>query len=164
MILSNTVLLLLGGGVFVITLLIMSAFSGGKSDAVERRLLRVGGRYAEMRKTEKSKPAQSVRRITADSGIPLLDTLIKALMPNPDKLRMRLARTGRNISLGEYLLINITLIAVAHMGFHFGLHWSKTPSALLGIAIGLYIPHLVVGMMGSRRIRKFLGGFPEAID
>src|SRR6185312_16329609 len=113
---------------------------------------------------EKSKPAQSVRRTTADSRIPLFNALIKMLMPNPDKLRMRLARTGRNLTLGEYLLINLILVGIGYLVFSFGLHWKKAPSVFLGIAIGLYIPHFVTGIMGAKRLRKFLASFPEAID
>lgn len=160
-----TTLILMGCAVFAVALLVLSAFSGGKDDQrVERRLLRVGGKFIEAREAKKDKTTRSVRRSTADSGIPLFDRLIKALLPNPDKLRARLAKTGRNITLGEYLLINGILVFIGFLIFSFALHWSKAPSLFLSIATGLYIPHMVTGMMGKRRIRKFLASFPEAID
>jgi tight adherence protein B len=164
MTINNPMLMLIGGAVFTVALLLIAAFSGGKDDQVERRLLRVGGKFVEARKAEKNKPAQSVRRNTTDSGIPLLDSLIKMLMPNPDKLRARLAKTGHRISLGEYLLINLVLIIIAYLVFSFTLEWRRAPSVLMGIAVGLYIPHFIIGFMGARRIKKFLGSFPEAID
>src|SRR4029079_9430925 len=109
----------IGGAAFTIILLLIMAFGGGKDDQIERRLLRVGGKFVEARKAEKNKPAQSVRRSTTDSGIPIFDSLIRLLMRNPDKLRARLSKTGHNISLGEYLLINIVLIVIAYLVFSF---------------------------------------------
>jgi len=161
---NNPMYLLLGGAILSILLILVSAFGAGQNEDVERRLLRVGGRMVEARKKEKNKPVQSVRRITTDSGIPILDRLIKAVMPNPEKLRARLAKTGRNITLAEYLLINLLLIFIFYLVFTLAVDWTRTPSVLLGIAIGLYIPHMVIGKMGARRLKKFLGSFPEAID
>jgi tight adherence protein B len=162
---SNLILILVGASAFTIILLVLSAFSGGKDDRFERRLLRVGGRYVEARKkAAKARPMQSMRRLTADSGIPLLDILIKKLLPNPDKLRSRLARTGYKMSLGEYLLINLIAIGVAIIALRYWMDWSKAPSLLLGMALGLYVPHKIVAIIGNRRIRKFLANFPEAID
>ena len=161
---NNMMLALLGGAVFTIALLLLAVFSGDKNETVERRLLRVGGKFIEARKIEKRRPAQSMRRMTSDSGIPLFDRLIKAVMPNSDKLRAMLARTGRKISLGEYLLMNLIVIAVAFIIFSHVLEWARTSSVLLGVAVGLYLPHKVIGIMGRRRIRKFLATFPEAID
>ena len=130
---------------------------------MERRLLRVGGKFVEARKTEKEKPAHSVRRITTDSGIPLFDRIIKAVMPNPDKLRARLAKTGHRISLGEYLLINLVLIRLSASSFSaFAVGWARMPSALLGIAVGLYIPHIVTGFMGARRASQISRQFPRS--
>ncbi len=164
MTMSPAILVILGVAVFAMIFLIASAFSGGKEDHMERRLLRVAGKLMGAGKVEKDKTLHSVRRVMTDSGIPLLDHLIKALMPNPDKLRARLARTGRDLTLGEYLLINLILVSVGFIIFAFALHWAKPPSIFLGLAIGLFIPHMVTGIMGRRRIKQFLASFPEAID
>jgi tight adherence protein B len=154
---------LLGGGVFVIALILIFAFGDSETDKMNRRLARVGGQAVPL-KTDRKKAPSSMRRSTVDSGIPILDRLIKLLMPNPDKLRIRLARTGLKTSLGEYLLINALMVFVAFVIFAFAIQWSKPVSTFLAIAVGLYIPHFVTGFMGKRRIRKFLGNFPEAID
>ena len=155
---------LVGVGVFAILALLIGAFGGEGDGRFEKRLLRVGGKLVAARRIEKPGAAQSVRRSSADSSIPLFDRLIKALMPNPDRLRARLAQTGRNLSLGEYLLINLLIAFIFFIIFAFGCGWAKPSSAFLGLALGLYIPHLATGMMGRRRIKKFLGSFPEAID
>lgn len=162
MISRDLAVLLIGGGVFAMLAVSFMAFGGNESKKVSKRLARVGGQMVIAR-TDKDK-AQSMRRSTTDSAIPLLDRMIKAFLPNPDKLRARLSRTGRKISLGEYLLINVLAVGVSFIIFAFLLHWAKTPSFFLGIAIGLYIPHMVVGRMGAKRLKKFLASFPEAID
>jgi tight adherence protein B len=41
---------------------------------------------------------------------------------------------------------------------------SPTASLLLGIAIGLFVPHYLVGRMGRKRVACFIALFPEAID
>ena len=126
--------------------------------------MRVGGKLVAARRIEKPGAAQSMRRSSTDSSIPVFDRLIKTVMPNPDKLRARLAQTGRNLTLGEYLLINLLLAFIFFIVFAFGCGWGKPPAIFLGLALGLYVPHTVTGIMGKRRIKKFLGSFPESID
>jgi tight adherence protein B len=38
------------------------------------------------------------------------------------------------------------------------------PSLMVGLAIGIGLPHLVIGSMGNRRVRAFIDLFPDAID
>jgi tight adherence protein B len=38
------------------------------------------------------------------------------------------------------------------------------PCVLIGLLIGIGLPHLVVGRMGKRRVAAFIALFPEAID
>ncbi len=162
MMIAHSSVMYVGGGAIVAALLLMIAFAGNGTDAqVERRIGRIAG-YKPLATGKGGVP--SARRITADSGFAWFDSLIKTLMPNPDKLRSRIAKTGRNITLGEYLLMNGILIIVAFLALAFGFHWSKGSAAFLGIAVGLYIPHTVINIMGKKRIRKFLANFPEAID
>jgi tight adherence protein B len=161
---QNLMFILMGGGVFLIAFLLLNAFSESTAGKIGKRLARVSGQATERKlDTHKSSPS-SMRRSTADSAIPLFDQMIKLFLPNPDKLRTRLAKTGRNINLGEYLLINVLAVGIVFLLLVFVAHWSKTASIFLGIAVGLFIPHFVTGFMGKRRIRKFLGSFPEAID
>ncbi|HUY69391.1 MAG TPA: type II secretion system F family protein [Alphaproteobacteria bacterium] len=154
--------LLLGGGAFAVTAILLFAFGGEEATRKAHLLTRVAG-TAPVKKLDGHKSA-GLRRATADSGIPLLDRLIKALMPNADKLRKRLACTGFNLTVGEYLLINAVSVAIAILAFTFLAHWPKPVAVFLGIAVGLYIPHFVTGFLGKRRLKKFLGNFPEAID
>ncbi|NTU76728.1 MAG: type II secretion system F family protein [Alphaproteobacteria bacterium] len=156
-------LLLVGAGGGLTLLVLLATFWGDRGgSSYTKRLARVSG--APVMKIEKSANPQSLRRRTSDSNFPLLDRLIKSTLPNPEKLRARLGRTGRNISVGEYLIVNAVLVLLFYLIFAYGLHWSRVMAFFMGIAVGLYLPHMVTGRMGNRRIRKFLGSFPEAID
>jgi tight adherence protein B len=150
----------LGAGAIVAVLLALLAFVNPEREELERRLERVGP-HGIVRKVNASDRQHAVRR-SKDSAIPLLNYMIK-LLPNPDKLRSRLAKTGRNFSLGEYFLINALLILIFFLLFH-TLGWMKIIAVPLAIMLGLGLPHYVTGSMGARRIRKFLANFPEAID
>jgi tight adherence protein B len=131
---------------------------GGKE--MERRLERVGPQ-GTMRKIGKDERIHAVRRST-DSGIAIINILVR-LMPNPDKIRSRLARTGKNINLGEYFLMNVLSILVFFVIFRL-MQCSMTVQILSSVMLGLGLPHFIVGRIGDRRIKKFLASFPEAID
>ena len=99
-----------------------------------------------------------------DSSIAQFDKMIKQLLPNPAKLRMRLARTGKEMSLGVYVLFSfvsggVGILLVRHF-FNLGVG----PALLLGVLFGLFFPHLVTGFMIGRRRKKFLSNFPDAIE
>lgn len=144
------------------SLLVVMLRNGG-DNVSPKRLARVSGK-AKIDVGDKNAVTQNLRRSTSDSGIPLLDRLIKSALPNPDKLRARLIKTGKSMTVGEYLLVNALLILLAYLAFAYLLHWGKASALFMGIALGLYLPHVVTGRMGNKRIRKFLATFPEAID
>lgn len=156
---TTTMYILMGLGAFFVALLGMMAFTGG-AEEFDRRLERVGPQ-GTMRKIKTTDRVQAVRQ-TSDSGIAIVNLLI-GLLPNPDKLRSRLSRTGKNINLGEFLMINALAVLVFYLIFHL-LHWSKIFGIPLSIALGFGLPHFVIGWLGNRRIKKFLAAFPEAID
>jgi len=151
---------LLGGGAFLLVLII-GFFSGGEAKTLERRLTRVGPQ-GNVRKINADDRLRAVRH-SGESGIVLINLLVR-LLPNPDKIRSRLARTGKNITIGEYLLMNALAILVFFVLFHMLLRWSNAMAVFMAIMLGLGLPHFVTGFIGNRRIKKFLASFPEAID
>jgi len=157
---SLNLLFVIGGGAFIVVMLIMNALMDGGDKEFERRLERVGPQGV-VRKINTQDRVHAVRR-SQDSSIGFLNQLVR-LLPNPDKLRSRLARTGKNITMGEYLLMNALSLAVA-LVISSHLDLSKAASFLLTIAVGLWIPHMVIGRIGNKRIKQFLASFPEAID
>jgi tight adherence protein B len=106
--------------------------------------------------------ALSLRK--TDSSIAQLDKAIKQFLPNPAKLRLRLMRTGKEMSLGVYVLFCLVSGAVGMLlarqlgGLGMG------SAVLVGLASGLIFPHFVTGFLIKRRKKKFLSNFPDAID
>jgi hypothetical protein len=134
--------------VMVITVALIGAH---KSKMRMKRVMAVTGK-ADTR----AKNTVNVRRATADSSIAAFDYLIKRFLPNPQRMRMRLWRTGRTITLGQYLLF-----------------WPPRPSwgwrsrdgrrrscAFCGLRAFL-IPHIAIGTMNGRRQDKFMRTFPR---
>ena len=151
---------IIGVGATVVALLLFAAFGGDNKGDMGRRLARVSGE--SVRKLGAEQRVQNAVRSTTDSGIPLLNYIVTKL-PNPDKLRRRLARTGHSLALGEYLLMNALCVGLFFLVFHF-VGWSKLLGTLMAVMLGLGFPHMVTGRMGNKRIKKFLASFPEAID
>jgi tight adherence protein B len=121
----------------------------------------VGFQGTSGRKINTKDRVRAVRQ-SQDSSIGLINHLVRFL-PNPDKLRGRLARTGKNITLGEYLLMNVLSIVIAYVILSI-IGVSKPVAITMTIALGLGIPHFIIGKIGNGRIKKFLATFPEAID
>lgn len=152
-------LIALCGGLFLLTMLIGLAFSGGDG-RLKRRLVRVRGETD----TSFARMAGSLRRAEVDSSFAALDKLIKRSLPNPEKLRARLMRTGKKITAGEYLMICAVLSLLIGVVMIFVFHFAPAIAIPAGLVVGLMLPHLVVGMIGNRRVATFIHNFPEAID
>ncbi len=122
---SLDLLLLLSGS--AITLIIIVAFWNTESDSpsMRKRVARVSG-VGPSKDLKAQSHREQLKRRTSDSDIALLDMIIKTMMPNPQKLRGRLAKTGTNISLGEYLIINALSIMVTYFIFVHMVGWSTT--------------------------------------
>lgn len=156
--------LLLAGGVSLTVLLVIFGLGGGEGGVpartLKRRLARVGREQLQSVGPRRG----GVRRLDPEGGLPSLERLMQSLLPRPHRLRQRLARTGRRISLGQYLAACLLVAAVAAgvMLKLFGLPpLLALPQAL---AFGLLLPHLVIGSMVRRRTARFLALFPDAID
>ncbi len=159
------IVLILGlGAAFVVTLVGLAVVSsGGDRRRRERRLQSVVHRTRQSE--EKSRlQITSVRQKSEDSGIPLLDGIVRRLLPRPHLLRKRLRSTGLNIKIGHYLLACLAtmpatvLIVIVAAGLPLLL------AAPIGVIVGVGLPHMVIGIMVKRRQERFIGQFPEAID
>ncbi|HYM72155.1 MAG TPA: type II secretion system F family protein [Stellaceae bacterium] len=99
-----------------------------------------------------------------ESATPTMDRYIKQFLPHRDLLDARLARTGRQITVGHYAIATgiLTVVSIALLMLFVRL--AILPNVLIGLAIGVGLPHLVIGHMGKARIKAFLNLFPDAID
>jgi len=148
---------LLGG--FTV-LLVTMAFAGGNGRRFTRRLQEVSGRKGDVARTSATQQRSLTRR---DSATPGIDRIFQ-LLPRREALVERLARTGRTISVGQYMLVSIAVVAVVTVGILIFAKVSLMISLMFGVAIGLFIPHWLIGRMGKKRVARFVALFPEAID
>ncbi len=86
-----------------------------------------------------------------------------SLIPKPALLRKRLEMTGKEISLGKYSVMCLTIglfVAAALM--------LRGAPLLLSLLVGMFFgiggPHFIIGKMILRRIKKFNSNFPDAIE
>ena len=157
---ADNLYLIMGCGGFAVAALIILALSDNSS-SIDKRLARVEGQTKRSIDSKNRTSPNSVRS-TKDSAIPLLDRLVK-MLPNPRILRIRLAATGKSVSLGEYLLMNALSVLLFYLGLNL-IGISQILILPLSIMLGLGLPHAVTGLMISRRLKAFLANFPEAID
>lgn len=150
---------IIGGIIFVALILVVAAFSTGSKQS-KMRLQRVS---QTVRKADAKAGAISLRRNTSDSSIKVFDHLIKQWLPNPERMRRRLACTGRRVSLGQYLLACGVIAGVVAAGM-IVLGLPLIAGTLTGIAIGGAVPYGVVAYLGGKRQKEFSNLFPDAID
>jgi tight adherence protein B len=153
-------MLVLVVGLAMALLLAAAAFGGPSADKLKAKRLEVV-RERHSKSTEVAAQAQ-MRRIYAQRQN-RVDTLAQRFIPNPALLRLRLEQTGRNWSLGQYVLASAGLALVVA----FLLMFKAVPLILalsLGLLAGVAVPHFVVGKLIQRRISKFTQRFPDAIE
>ncbi|HEU4969908.1 type II secretion system F family protein [Sphingomonas sp.] len=147
------------GAVLTLAMLLL-AFSGPSGAKAQKR------RLEGLRERHGGPKALTVedklRRITTAQDTKM-DSLAGRLLPNPALLKKRLAMTGKDWSVGQYVLVNLGIAFAICI-----LLLSKGAPVLLGVfgglMIGLGLPHMLVGMKIKKRIQKFTVSFPDAID
>jgi tight adherence protein B len=155
---------LIGLGVFAVLLLVLFSldFLGGQDKQMRRRIDQVTVPNAAT--DEPLATTESVRRNTSDSKIASIDRLVKGLLPNVDRLRSRLERSGWPLKIGDYLLICAGLFLVSSVSLWLLLGFSWLINLLAGFTIGFGLPHFVVGRQIAKRAKKFSALLPEALD
>lgn len=154
------------GGVLLLMLaiapfILAAAGYGGK---ISKRAGKLQQRMKSPKKRSRGEDeAHTLRREVGDASLPLLTSLL-ARLPNINVLRDRIDRSGMTISAERYLSINLLLFCVAVLFCIGAMGQGMAVSLLLGIVIGLGLPHQVVNFRIARRTKKFLILFPDAID
>ena len=137
----------------------MSAPSPRKS--FKRRMELIKERHGEGGVLAANAQAQ-IRKLMA-ARASRVDSWASTLVPKPEMMRRRLDQTGKDISLGKYMMasIGIALFLAALLmiqGMPFLLAF------FAGLFAGVAIPHFVIGFLIKRRINKFNSNFPDAIE
>jgi tight adherence protein B len=143
---------------------LVAAVAGGVSNRRYRRRLAVvsTGKKRSSSEVAGSPEARSLSR--RETSTPMMDRFVKSWLPRRELLVARLERTGRPITVGHYALGTLGAAVISTLAVMLFLHLLFVPSLLIGLAIGVALPHMVVGHMGKRRVRIFLNLFPDAID
>ena len=154
-------ILMLGGGVLAVLAMMVFAVGGPNvSKAQNRRLESVRERHSKS--NEVAAQAQ-LKRILQSRTQTRMDGLAQRLIPKPALLRRRLQQTGRNWTLGQYGLASLGIIIVISLI----LMVKGLPvllAAMIGLFVGVGLPHWIVGKLIKRRVAKFTARFPDAIE
>tara|TARA_R110000868_G_scaffold266660_1_gene525977 strand:+ start:17147 stop:18139 length:993 start_codon:yes stop_codon:yes gene_type:complete len=144
-----------------IVMLLMAQLS--HSRALRQLRGRISSVQARVAQSDDTVAATDVR-LEQGGKYPGLEALARRVIPRPALLRQRLDQTGLKMGIGQYALICLGTGLAFTLTRAFAFELPLTLSLLLGIVSGLGLPHIVVGILISRRVKKFLGDFPEAID
>lgn len=165
----NTEILVLFFGVLLFFVCVGLVLGGdkGQRTRVGRRADAIGNRVRATSaglRSDSKKSTSSVRRDEFDRKPSILDQLAKRFLPRADVLRQRLNRTGVKIPVGRYVLINVVLVGLFAFVFFVVLTLPTVLAIALAIFAGIGIPHLAVKRMANKRLERFTGLFPDAID
>lgn len=135
--------------------------TAGAKQRMKHRLNRVKGVGGS---TAAKQAAVNLKISSEYSSNESFNKVLKKFLPHPDKLRKRLKMTGKNISIGNYVLMCLAFgVVTTFCVKKFG-GMPIAVSGLSGVAVGMLIPHMIIGYLVSRRLKKFVQLFPEAID
>ena len=155
-------LIALAIGLSVLTAVLAAGLAANREEARRARRLRgVVDRARGTAQAEAARPSTLLRARDNDRG---LEKVLAALVPKPDAMRLRLARTGLALTLGRYaaLVTVAALLAVAALWLFVGL--PPTVAIPVGLGLGLIVPHMIVGSLIARRTSRFIAALPEGID
>ncbi|TVS00254.1 MAG: pilus assembly protein TadB [Rhodospirillales bacterium] len=160
---TDSTLVLLIAGLLVAAAAMVLVSGDGARRKLERRAARLRAGRRDRPGAADTADTRGIR-LEDPSALKGLEGLARRYLPRQSMLRDRLARTGRTISLGTYLSVNVGVGAVVAL-----LVWvlgglPVAVAVLAGLGAGIGLPHAVVGMLGARRRKRFLALFPDAID
>ena len=154
-------ILMLGGGVLVVLMLMVFAMGGPNVSKVQnRRLESVRERHSKS--NEVAAQAQ-LKRILQGRTQTKMDGLAQRLIPKPALLRRRLQQTGRSWTLAQYGLVSLGIVVVLS-GLLIAKGLPLLLAVLLGLFVGIGLPHKIISKMIKRRVAKFTARFPDAIE
>ena len=132
--------------------------------STERRYRRRLNSVYDRAQGNSSVAAAAVRSLSREQSATKLDRIARDWLPRREILAARLARTGRTISIGRYAMTVVGLAVLTASGLWIGTRLGILSCLSIGLLIGAFVPHMVIGRMGKRRVAAFVALFPDAID
>ena len=150
---------MIAAGTLLFFVLVALAFAGPNSGkATTRRLGAIKMRHSD---SADARVEQQMRKVVA-ARRPLIFADGQQIN-YVDKLRLRLAQTGKKWTLQQYMyasgglaFVIMAILLLNGVSFLIGL--------LIGLLIGAGLPHMVVNFLVGRRIKNFTMNFPDAIE
>ena len=150
---------MIAAGTLLFFVLVALAFAGPNSGkATTRRLGAIKMRHSD---SADARVEQQMRKVVA-ARRPLIFADGQQIN-YADKLRLRLAQTGKKWTLQQYMyasgglaFVIMAILLLNGTSFFIGL--------FIGLLIGAGLPHMVVNFLVGRRIKNFTTNFPDAIE
>src|SRR3546814_8107162 len=89
--------------------------------------------------------------------------MMNRFVPNPALLKQRLELTGKEWQLGRYVAVSLGIAMLTALAATAG----GVPlilAIMLGLLVGIALPHKAVSILIQKRISRFTAIFPDAID
>ncbi len=150
---------MIAAGTILFFVLVTLAFAGPNSGkATTRRLGAIKMRHSD---SADARVEQQMRKVVA-ARRPIIFADGQQIN-YVDKLRLRLAQTGKKWTLQQYMyasgglaFVIMAILLLNGASFFIGLFF--------GLLIGAALPHMVVNFLMGRRIKNFTTNFPDAIE
>jgi tight adherence protein B len=143
---SSMLLLIIGGGIVLIVLIVGLVITRGEEkQLVDERL----GRYLDEQEAASSVPAEEKTSFLAEWL-----TGAATRFSWGQKISKQLAQADLKLKVGEYLAVNLLVIAgVAFIAWWFG--GRSIFSAMIGGVVGFFIPGFYVNRQKGKRLQRF---------
>ncbi len=151
------IILLVIGSLLTIGL-VAFAFMDGSGNSSKKRLKAMKVRHSDS--ADVIVESQMKKAIAARKPLVFTEG---AQMSRIDRLRLRLARTGKEWTIKQYFAVSVAIVLLAITMIMF----KGAPLYLalaLGVMLGAGLPHLAIGFLISRRLNQFTANFPDAIE
>jgi len=143
--------------VLTVALGLMSGGNAAKKSTL-RQLSGIENRWSRKAESETEHRLDSAVEATS------VEKVLHRFIPRRATVEERLERAGLGMGLTRYMLICLVLGVAAALIAMYLLKRPWPVAVASGIAVGVGFPHWLIGVLGQRRITKFLSLFPEAID
>jgi tight adherence protein B len=152
------VMILALGALFTVGLLGYAFLGSNAGKTSSRRMTAVKLRHSD---SADSRVEQQMRKAVA-ARKPMI-FLEGEKISRADRLRLRMAQTGKNWTVKQYVNASVSIAFVL-----FALLMIKGAPVLLAVGVGLVIgaglPHMVIGFLIKKRLKNFTANFPDAIE
>lgn len=152
-------------GIFLIVLALSGLVFGvfyvfsEKQQIARSRLTKMRQKYAVTGK------AGQTRSVFAETtNVTTIEQMFRQILPNIEIIKLRLARTGRKLTIVHYGLMILTFGLLSGMVFLVLFGVNIIISILMGVIVGAFLPHMIINGMIKKRILSFISLFPDALD